>query len=248
MVLFATPEATATASIVTALLLSPGAPETPQGACCAPKPDLAADAAHGGLSEEIVLTGVANLDLSAASTDLLALLQRRPAWTAVDLLDLTPSLTVRGRGPLVREHRLYQSDWLMRYYGFAASEILDKNENLDLNRDPKLSWALKHREFFPVDVNKATAHELLRVPGLGARNVSRILKIRRHHQIRLEDLAKLRVILSRAKWFITTADFNPNVFSLDAKTLEDKLKPKTQQLSLFANYDDAAISALTGQL
>lgn len=173
---------------------------------------------------------------------------RRVYYSAFSPIPDSDSRLPAQPAPLVREHRLYQSDWLMRYYGFAATEILDKNTNLELDKDPKLAWALKHREFFPIDVNKATAHELLRVPGLGARNVSRILKIRRHHQIRLEDLAKLRVIVSRAKWFITTADFNPNVFRLDAKSLEDKLKPKKQQLSLFANYDEAATSALTGEL
>lgn len=173
---------------------------------------------------------------------------RRVYYSAFSPIPDSDSRLPSQAAPLVREHRLYQSDWLMRYYGFEASEILDKNTNLDLDKDPKLSWAIKHREFFPVDVNSATAHQLLRVPGLGARNVSRILKIRRHHQIRLEDLAKLRVIINRAKWFITTADFNPNVFQLDAKSLEDKLKPKKQQLSLFANYDETAVSAVTGEL
>ncbi|MEP6922939.1 MAG: putative DNA modification/repair radical SAM protein [Pyrinomonadaceae bacterium] len=147
--------------------------------------------------------------------------------------------------PLMREHRLYQSDWLIRNYGFAASEILDQNQNLDLEKDPKLAWALRHRESFPIDVNRAAARDLLRVPGLGARNVSRILKIRKYHAVRLEDLAKLRVVINRAKWFITTADHNPNVYKLDTDNLADKLKPKAIQLSLF---DSVLNSVVTGEL
>lgn len=173
---------------------------------------------------------------------------RRVYYSAFSPIPDSDSRLPAQAAPLVREHRLYQSDWLMRNYGFAANEILDKNQNLDLEKDPKLAWALRHREFFPVDVNKATARELLRVPGLGARNVSRIVKIRRHHALRLEDLARLRVIINRAKWFITTADHNPNVYRLDAMNLEDRLKPKAEQLSLFAPLQEAAASALNGQL
>jgi putative DNA modification/repair radical SAM protein len=172
---------------------------------------------------------------------------RRVYYSAFSPIPNSDSRLPAMPAPLVREHRLYQSDWLMRNYGFAANEILsDKNENLDLEKDPKLAWALRHREFFPVDVNKASARDLLRVPGLGARNVSRILKIRRHHALRLEDLAKLRVIINRAKWFVITADHNPNVFNLDAEKLEEKLRPKTVQLSLFDL--NPPISVLTGEL
>jgi putative DNA modification/repair radical SAM protein len=156
------------------------------------------------------------------------------AFTPIDGADARLPETVT---PLMREHRLYEADWLIRLYGFSASEITDRsgNENLDLEKDPKLAWALRHREFFPVDVNKAAAFELLRVPGLGVRNVSRILKIRRFHALKLEDLAKLRVRLARARWFVVTADHNPDVYSLDAKDLEEKLKPKVIQPSLFDN-------------
>ncbi|HEY8559412.1 MAG TPA: putative DNA modification/repair radical SAM protein [Pyrinomonadaceae bacterium] len=149
--------------------------------------------------------------------------------------------------PLMREHRLYEADWLIRMYGFSASEITDgaQDQNLDLEKDPKLAWALRHREFFPIDVNRAPAHNLLRVPGLGARNVSRILKIRRFHRIKLEDLIKLRVRISRAKWFVVTADHNPNVFALDADSLEEKLKPQAIQPSLF---DNLPLPAFTGEI
>jgi len=170
---------------------------------------------------------------------------RRVYYSAFTPIENTnPLLSLEPPTPLMREHRLYEADWLIRHYGFTASEITHgaKAENLDLEKDPKLSWALRHRDYFPIDVNKASARQLLRVPGLGARNVARILKIRHYHQINLEDLAKLRVRLSKAKWFIVTADYNPNVYQLDAEKLEEKLKPKAIQPSLFDNFSDTALS------
>ena len=112
------------------------------------------------------------------------------------------------RAPLVREHRLYQADWLMRFYGFDVSE-LTQNANLRLDRDPKLEWALRNRHRFPVDVNTAAEPELLRVPGFGVRNIKRMLKIRRFVRLRLADLIQLRVPLKKTKSFIITADHNP---------------------------------------
>ena len=114
-----------------------------------------------------------------------------------------------------------------------------------MEKDPKLAWALRHRDFFPLDVNKANARQLLRVPGLGARNVARILKIRHYHRIKLEDLAKLRVRLTSAKWFVITDDYNPDVYQLDAEKLAEKLKPKAIQPSLFDNFSN---TALTGEI
>ncbi|HMO27509.1 MAG TPA: putative DNA modification/repair radical SAM protein, partial [Tepidisphaeraceae bacterium] len=100
--------------------------------------------------------------------------------------------------PLVREHRLYQADWLMRFYGFQASELTTPDSpNLDLKIDPKLAWALRHRAFFPVDLNRAARERLLRVPGLGARTVARLIAMRRWHPVRLHDLATLRVSLTK---------------------------------------------------
>jgi predicted DNA-binding helix-hairpin-helix protein len=95
--------------------------------------------------------------------------------------------------PLLREHRLYQADWLMRFYGFHANELTTSDQpNLSLDKDPKLAWALRNRGFFPVDINTAPKEALLRVPGLGVRNVKKILKMRRFHRFRLEDLARLK--------------------------------------------------------
>lgn len=112
--------------------------------------------------------------------------------------------------PLVREHRLYQADWLMRFYGFNPDELTTAEEpNLDLRVDPKTAWAVRHPEWFPVDVNTATREQLLRVPGFGSRTVNRLLRARRLHRIGLSDLRVLRVRLSLARPFIVTNDWTP---------------------------------------
>ena len=113
--------------------------------------------------------------------------------------------------PMVREHRLYQADWLMRHYGFQADEITTPEQpELDLSIDPKLAWARRHPEFFPVDVNTAAREVLLRVPGLGYGNVDRILRIRRYHLLGLEDLRKLHVRLKDAVEYLIAVDHLPS--------------------------------------
>jgi putative DNA modification/repair radical SAM protein len=147
--------------------------------------------------------------------------------------------------PLVREHRLYQADWLMRFYDFQVGEIITpESPHLDLQLDPKHAWALRNRGQFPVDVNKADRELLLRVPGIGVRNANRILKLRRHRAIRLSDLRRLRVPLKRAQPFIIAADHNPAVFLLDGTDLERNTRPAERQLMLF----DASRTAATGEL
>ena len=146
--------------------------------------------------------------------------------------------------PLVREHRLYQADWLMRYYGFDAAELTTTDEpNLDLQRDPKLTWALRHREFFPVDVNVATREVMLRVPGIGYRNVEKILRIRKYHRLSLDDLRKLNVRVKQAQSFIITVDSVPQAGIVDAPRLKELVTP-APQLELFAS----ATSAVTGEV
>ena len=113
--------------------------------------------------------------------------------------------------PLMREHRLYQADWLLRYYGFHAAEILPDAGSgaLALDIDPKLTWALAHRERFPVDVNRADRELLVRVPGLGIRTVSRLIAARRHRRLRYADLVRLRCDLKKARAFVITEDYHP---------------------------------------
>ncbi|MDQ0326535.1 putative DNA modification/repair radical SAM protein [Rhodopseudomonas julia] len=136
--------------------------------------------------------------------------------------------------PLRRENRLYQADWLMRFYGFSADEVADSGEDgmLALDVDPKLAWALKHRERFPVDVNCAEREMLLRVPGLGQRAVERILTSRRHQKLRLPDLARLTAGLKRALPFLVTPDHRP-VSLIDRLDLRQRLAEPAQQMSLF---------------
>jgi len=146
--------------------------------------------------------------------------------------------------PLLREHRLYEADWLIRYYSFSADELTTPQQpNLDAQVDPKLAWALRNREFFPVDVNRATREQLLRVPGLGYRNVNRIISIRRYHLLSLDDLRKLRVSLRRCRPFVITSDHNPSVVVLDSERLAARTAAP-EQLSLF----EAAASAVGGEL
>ena len=137
--------------------------------------------------------------------------------------------------PLQREHRLYEADWLMRHYGFEAGEILEGAEGgmLDLRVDPKLAWALRNRDRFPVDVNTATREMLLRVPGLGVRSVERILGSRRHRTLRLDDLGRLAASLKKIRAFVVTPDYRPGAWA-DREDLRSAFLAPTTQMSLFA--------------
>jgi putative DNA modification/repair radical SAM protein len=125
--------------------------------------------------------------------------------------------------PLIREHRLYQADWLLRFYNFKVDEIVSEaHPNLDIGLDPKSGWALRNPAYFPIDINKASKNQLLRVPGIGARSVDKILRIRRYHKLNLADLTRLKISLNRAKYFIITADYKP----LSSAPQEDQLRLK----------------------
>ncbi|WP_195265387.1 putative DNA modification/repair radical SAM protein [Clostridium sp. 1001275B_160808_H3] len=147
--------------------------------------------------------------------------------------------------PLVREHRLYQADWLLRFYGFKAKELLkDENDNFDLNFDPKTSWALSNIDNFPVEINKASYDTLLRIPGIGVRSARRILITRKVHSLTFEDLKKLGIVLKRAKYFITCKGKYYGDVSFDEEKIRTRLlymdKPKlenenAEQLNFFDN-------------
>lgn len=152
--------------------------------------------------------------------------------------------------PLVREHRLYQADWLMRNYGFAVNEISPaEHPNLDLQIDPKLSWALRNRGVFPIDIHTAPKELLLRIPGIGVRNVARILAARRYTRLSLADLKRLRVNLKNALPFMILADHVPRV--LDLNHLRERFLPPPKQLELNFNALPkdplAAATALSGE-
>ncbi|KAA0700438.1 putative DNA modification/repair radical SAM protein [Neorhizobium sp. P12A] len=135
--------------------------------------------------------------------------------------------------PLMREHRLYQADWLYRFYGFGIEEITATRQDgmLDLDLDPKLAWALGHRADFPVDVNKADRERLLRVPGLGTKTVKAILSGRRFRRLRLEDLARLGVSIKKVQSFIAAEGWTPRRL-LDRSDLRAMFEPQPQQLTL----------------
>lgn len=158
---------------------------------------------------------------------------------------LLPSKEVKP--PLLREHRLYQADWLLRFYGFRAEELLDA-QHPDFNPlvDPKCSWALAHLSFFPVEVNRADYESLLRVPGIGVTSAKRILSARRSGRLRVEDLKKLGVVMKRAQYFLTASGkraeglhFTPDSLLRNLIAAERPLlpQPAMAQLSLFDHFD-----------
>jgi putative DNA modification/repair radical SAM protein len=139
--------------------------------------------------------------------------------------------------PLMREHRLYQADWMLRFYGFAPAEVqaaADPAGMLPLDIDPKLAWALAHRDAFPVDVNRAPREALLRVPGLGTKAVARILKARRHRRLRLDDVGRLTTSVAKLRPFLIAADWRPVALAerADLKVLVAP-PPARTQLELF---------------
>lgn len=145
------------------------------------------------------------------------------------------------RAPLLREHRLYQSDWLLRFYGYRHDEITSGSDlqqgvstagMLPLDIDPKLAWALRNRAYFPVDLNRASREQLLRVPGLGVKTVNKLLQIRRWQKIRLEDLVALRSGVKKAMPFIVCTNHHPGLQELSSETLRARHAAPAEQMSL----------------
>jgi putative DNA modification/repair radical SAM protein len=161
---------------------------------------------------------------------------RRVYYSAFSPIPSPSAVLPLKRPPLMREHRLYQSDWLMRFYGFTPKEVVsatDADGMLPLDIDPKLAWALKFRESFPVDLNRAPKEMLLRVPGLGTKSVGRILTSRRWRTIMLDDVARLTVSIAKMRPFIVTGDWRPTLLT-DRSDLKKLVAPRAQQLELFA--------------
>ena len=160
---------------------------------------------------------------------------RRVYYSAFSPIPDASAVLPLKRPPLMREHRLYQSDWLMRFYGYAPDEVAQAtgaDGNLPLDIDPKLAWALKFREHFPVDVNRASKEQLLRVPGLGTTAVQRILMARRHRTLRLDDVARLTQSIAKVRPFLVALDWRPTMLT-DRADLRALLAPKSEQLELF---------------
>jgi putative DNA modification/repair radical SAM protein len=162
---------------------------------------------------------------------------RRVYYSAFSPIPDASAVLPLQRPPLMREHRLYQSDWLMRFYDYRPSEVAEAVDPatgmLPLDMDPKLAWALRFRERFPVDVNRAPREALLRVPGLGVKAVDAILATRRWRRLRLADIARLTVSIAKVRPFLIAEDWKP-VALAEKADLRTLVAPKREQLELFA--------------
>ncbi|WP_432402946.1 putative DNA modification/repair radical SAM protein [Wukongibacter sp. M2B1] len=163
-----------------------------------------------------------------------------------------PNLPSISGPPLLREHRLYQADWLLRFYGFRANELLNmKNPNFDENLDPKCDWAIRNINMFPVEINRADYHMLLRIPGVGVKSARRIVAARRFCHLGYDDLKKIGVVLKRAKYFITCRGKyygirNMNELTVREQLIIDSCKKKEvnegEQLTIFSLYPKLLLS------
>ncbi|PCD03285.1 putative DNA modification/repair radical SAM protein [Sphingomonas spermidinifaciens] len=162
---------------------------------------------------------------------------RRVYYSAFSPIPEASAVLPLQRPPLMREHRLYQSDWLMRFYDYAPGEVAAAADPatgmMPLDIDPKLAWALKFRERFPVDVNRAPREDLLRVPGLGVKAVNSILKARKWRRLALDDVGRLTVSVAKVRPFIVAEGWRP-VMLTDRADLKPLVAPKREQLELFA--------------
>ena len=193
--------------------------------------------APAGQSTQIIVGATESTDAKILATTTALYRQyrlRRVYYSAFSPIPHADARLPVGHPPLVREHRLYEADWLLRFYGFEADELVtEADQNLSLDIDPKLAWALANRNHFPVDVNRAPRRMLLRVPGIGVKSVSRILQIRRHHRVRTVDLVRLGVAMKRARAFIVTADGHKATRLLEQADLGDRWRRGPRQLALF---------------
>ncbi|KPW90092.1 Radical SAM domain protein [Pseudomonas amygdali pv. photiniae] len=160
---------------------------------------------------------------------------RRVYYSAFSPIPNSPNSVPLAAPPLMREHRLYQADFLLRGYGFTAGELLSGPGDLALDIDPKLAWALGNRQVFPLDLNKADAALIARVPGIGIRTTQRLVELRRQRRIRYEDLTRMRCILAKAKPFIITSDYHPPHAETTSEFLHHQLRdrPQPQQMGLW---------------
>jgi putative DNA modification/repair radical SAM protein len=202
--------------------------------------------APAGQSTQLIVGATSDTDrtiinLSESLYNKLAL--KRVYYSAYIPVSRDERLPAISAPPLMREHRLYQADWLLRFYGFTASEILDEaHPNLDIEFDPKLSWALRHSSFFPVEVNRASYEEILRIPGVGIKSAMRIVAARRQTSIGFDELKRLGVVLKRAQYFVTCRGKSihrglyPEAIIADltpGKTLIPRKELREGQMSLF---------------
>jgi predicted DNA-binding helix-hairpin-helix protein len=189
--------------------------------------------APGGQSTQLIVGATASTDADILKTALRLYSEfdlRRVYYTGYRPIPHADARLPEVGPSSLRENRLYQAEWLLRFGGFTLDELVSTDTpNLDLYKDPKLRWAMQHREFFPVDINRADREQLLRIPGVGPKTAERIIEMRRHHPIRLADLMKLKIGLGEARCFVKTADRNPALSHLD-KARIPLLTPPAYQL------------------
>lgn len=161
---------------------------------------------------------------------------KRVYYSAFSPIPNSPKSVPLAAPPLLREHRLYQADFLLRGYGYRATELLQGPGDLALDIDPKLAWALEHREVFPLDLNRAELAMIARIPGIGIRTTKRLIELRRQRRIRYEDLTRLRCVLAKARPFIITSDYHPRQAETSSVALREQLRdrPQPQQMALWA--------------
>ena len=160
---------------------------------------------------------------------------KRVYYSAFSPIPNSPKSVPLAAPPLMREHRLYQADFLLRSYGYKADELLSGPGDLALDIDPKLAWALENRSIFPLDLNRAEPALIARIPGIGLRTTKRLVELRRQRRIRYEDLTRLRCVLAKAKPFFITSDYHPQQAEMSTLLLRDQLRdrPQPQQLGLW---------------
>ncbi|GBQ85195.1 MULTISPECIES: putative DNA modification/repair radical SAM protein [Gluconobacter] len=190
----------------------------------------------GGQSTQMIVgaDAASDQDVLASSANLYGSYGlRRVYYSAFSPIPDASALLPATSPPLQREHRLYQADWLFRFYGFAFGELTAGRADgmLDLELDPKLAWALDNRALFPLDLNRAPKEMLLRVPGLGVKAVAAILRARRHQAVRLEDLARLNVSIRKVRPFVQTPGWSPARLT-DRHDLRSLFSPAPQQMNL----------------
>ncbi len=181
---------------------------------------------------------------------------KRVYYSAYVPVSKHPALLSDSPPPLRRENRLYQADWLLRFYGFKADELLDEeNQNLDTNLDPKAAWALRNMHLFPVEINKADYEMILRIPGIGVKTAQRIIAARRVSRINHDDLKKMGAVMKRAKYFITCQGKYSGGFNLDSNlvryglyanfSLENDTQSDFEQISLFKSANQLLLNENT---
>jgi putative DNA modification/repair radical SAM protein len=199
--------------------------------------------APAGQSTQMIVGADASDDqtiLSTAETLYGSYKLKRVYYSAFSPIPESPKSVPLAPPPMMREHRLYQADFLLRSYGFVASELLPATGgNLALDIDPKLAWALSHREHFPMDLNLADVGMIARVPGIGLRNAKRLVELRRMRRIRYVDLTRLRCSMKKIAPFIVTADYSPTNGAASSELLRRSLTEAPQQMNLWTELQAA---------